>query len=818
MNSQLIDILNRFNINRPYVWELHLSKSEFQIMEEYICAHKDLINRPTKDFALLSIAYLAEWYKRNYCGAEGGQTNSLQGADFKQIWEASGINIDKFVYETETGMHLWKYSIYVLGGLAIKHELNRNDRGKFLKALCKIFHGEEYTLENLDDESRAIAFRQSITKGHSLYEYLKYVLSNQSTGEEDELTLSLIHRIKTANDEVISSKFSLEWVVTNPLTSETMSRRLRIWLKPEDLGGKNHQYLKHERLIVWGITNPEEIKNLFFGIRWRKDNEIIQDCDTNKPLITYTNSQNGFVSFGIDRYATYRDIPVEECTHLDIIAFDADGNKWITQTEGISTWLQLWRIDLWKDEWSSKQSPQKQTSVIFTNEWTADNSIDQEKPFKNAAGIRSVIWNWCYIGSDITISGKGGSIQLFNRVGYYQIYTVLHKDTIKYYEGGKILHQVEDEEEGIIDEFVPVIFGREDIRIRHFQTKDAIINADVDEDRECDIIEFKEGAYYRPWTDSERPSYGIVTLRAYVQGVEHKLTVSYIGSVVRNITNNSIEYTDIDGQNIIYQDNISLNKTPLNPTVSIFIGSFKLDVYRPISIKEIYLDDKVHTYAHDSFNVPYILKDRVRVSDFGANGYHTYDCKRFKSIFSTFNGVDNECFEHFEKFTTWPATMLDESAPDWLIVSLAKTNGNYTGARLLKWNYTIDSPIEEVTYIPGGPKGKGDIYIQDMNTPDENMTLIVERPGRPDPFKEKRVLLPELKCFEIASKHYSYYSIFKPLRIMAQNDKTNTTLIPQLLAARNNKLTTDDKRHLLRLADEFCIDTQKLNIDFSNIN
>ena len=79
MNSQLIDILNRFNINRPYVWELHLSKSEFQIMEEYICAHKDLINKPTKDFALLSIAYLAEWYKRNYCGAEGSQTNSLHG-------------------------------------------------------------------------------------------------------------------------------------------------------------------------------------------------------------------------------------------------------------------------------------------------------------------------------------------------------------------------------------------------------------------------------------------------------------------------------------------------------------------------------------------------------------------------------------------------------------------------------------------------------------------------------------------------------------------------------------------------------------------
>ena len=58
----------------------------------------------------------------------------------------------------------------------------------------------------------------------------------------------------------------------------------------------------------------------------------------------------------------------------------------------------------------------------------------------------------------------------------------------------------------------------------------------------------------------------------------------------------------------------------------------------------------------------------------------------------------------------------------------------------------------------------------------------------------------------------------KKVAVVGRSNIVGKPLIPQLLAARNNKLTTDDKRHLLRLADEFCIDTQKLNIDFSNIN
>jgi regulatory protein YycI of two-component signal transduction system YycFG len=76
----------------------------------------------------------------------------------KKLWEASGIDSSKFLYKTDLGQSLYKYSIYVLGGLAVKHEIKKKNSDKFLKALCRMYHGEEYTLENLDSESRAIDF------------------------------------------------------------------------------------------------------------------------------------------------------------------------------------------------------------------------------------------------------------------------------------------------------------------------------------------------------------------------------------------------------------------------------------------------------------------------------------------------------------------------------------------------------------------------------------------------------------------------------------------------------------------------------------
>ena len=60
---------------KPYVWKLRLSLAEFYDLESAIGDsisshaghHEHLL---TENFAVVVVIYLAEWYKRFYCGAD----------------------------------------------------------------------------------------------------------------------------------------------------------------------------------------------------------------------------------------------------------------------------------------------------------------------------------------------------------------------------------------------------------------------------------------------------------------------------------------------------------------------------------------------------------------------------------------------------------------------------------------------------------------------------------------------------------------------------------------------------------------------------
>ena len=79
---------------------------------------------------------MAEWYKRRYRG--GNKSELVANLDLETLWTNAGINKKLYLYKDDSSNKRWLYSIYVLGGLAIKHELSRNDNMKFLKGLCRI--------------------------------------------------------------------------------------------------------------------------------------------------------------------------------------------------------------------------------------------------------------------------------------------------------------------------------------------------------------------------------------------------------------------------------------------------------------------------------------------------------------------------------------------------------------------------------------------------------------------------------------------------------------------------------------------------------
>jgi len=828
VDNQLLACRHITNICEPYVWRLKLSAYEYETLgskiKESIRLHGgSKTHLYTTKYALIMLTYLAEWYKREYAGTNQGGIESfidIDSSGLKAIWEASGINIDKYVYQTENGNRLWQYSIFVLGGLAIKHELNRPsaDRDKFLKALCRIYHGEEYTLENLDEVGRAIAFRQSIHQKHSLYEYLREILNGTYT-DNDESVQSLLINIKNANDEVLKSKFRFEWIITYAPGTRTMSRRLRVWLKPEEVGGGLHQYLRFDRIHLWGIAEPEKMKMLHFSIRWMNGVKTVADINKQKPLISYSNTgdENGFVSWGIDRFAVEKVIPTRHFTHFQIIAFDDNGNEYITQEEPAVEWMQLWRIDQWKDEWSSRQNAQHQTAVLFNDTWHSDIEPNDKRQFVGHNSFKSNEWSFCFISSSITLNNKSGKeITLYNRIGYDQLYTRLYKDTVFYLDGGLVSHVVEDEDEGDIEERLPLIFSRDDIRVRYFATKDAILNAAVENDILVENVEFKiSNGRYLPWNDENEPSYGVNTLRTYVKGVEHKIKIIYLsGHIVRNIDDCSIEYKDINGEIRRYQDFIPMNKIPLSPFIPIHIGDVIVNVIRPTLIKEIYLDDKIHLYndGYTTLTIPYLLKNRIRIVDFNINGYNMYDCKGINNFYPSLSENDDAGLGAWKKGIVTEAASLDAKAPSWLCISVGDLQScDKQGLRFYLWNpYENDKP-KEVNYDTSIVQ-KNQVLFQDFTLPNKNLTNI-EPVLKYTPFGAKGTTGIELRCYKVACMYNQYFFIFKPLKMMVKNGKIGELLVEPLLKEKNAILSDDDIQNLLRLAEEFKVEPSDMNLE-----
>ncbi len=831
IDNQLLACRHITNVCEPYVWRLKMSADEYKTLGSRI---KESIQQHggsnthlyTAKYALIILTYLAEWYKREYTGTP--QVDSQRAIDIdsnglKAIWEVSGINIDKYVYQTENGNRLWQYSTFVLGGLAIKHELNRPaaDRDKFLKALCRIYHGEEYTLENLDEVGRAIAFRQSILQKHSLYEYFREIL-NGDYSDQDEFVQSLLIHIKSANDEVLKSKFRFEWIITVAPWTLIMNRRLRVWLKPEEIGGGLHQYLRFDRLHLLGIAEPEKIKMLHFSIRWMNGVKIVTDINKQRPLISYANTgdENGFVSWGIDRYAVVNEIPTQRFTHIQIIAFDDYDKEYLTQDESASEWMQLWRIDPWKDEWSSRQSAQHQTAVIFNDAWHTDHEPDWRRPFVDQHACKSSAWNFCYISSSITLyHSSGREMTLYNRVGYDQIYTRLYQDTILYSEGGLVSNVISDEEEGDIEELLPLIFSKQDIWVRYFVTKDAISHAEVEKDNMVENVEFKQSnGYYLPWNDENIPSYGVNMLRTTLKGVEHHLKVIFLpGPIVRNIEQCTIEYQSINGDQQIYQDTIPMDKKPLSPFVPIRIGDAIVNVIRPTFIKEIYLDDEVHLY-HDGSkkqSIPYLLKNRIRVADFNQHGYQVYDCKKLHHFYPFISENDDAGLGAWKNGIVIQASQLDAKAPSWLRISVGDVpNGNYQGLKFYVWNpYGEDTP-KEVDYDTSLVQ-KNQVLFQDFTHPNDTLTNI-EPVLKYSPFGVKATPRMEWRCYQVACRYNLYFFIFKPLKMMVKNGKIKELLVQPLLNQRGGTLSDEDVQHLLRFAEEFNIPRSDLNLDMDD--
>lgn len=845
LSSSLRSRIEKLDIAQPFVWRLKLSESDFNELETCItsCAdEKGKAQLVKSENALYTIVYLAEWYKRKY--QSGNKNPIVEGLDLETLWRNSGISIKNYLYRDESGKRRWEYSIYVLGGLAIQHELNRNDQMRFLKALCRLYHGEEYTLENLDEAARAVAFRESIKRKHSLYEYMKEILNGDMPFHEDDLkdASSDVNRfvatIKAANDEVLKVKFRFEWVITFSPDYTCMIRKLNVWLKPEEVGGGLHQYLRYDRVHLWGIQHPERLRNLYIYIRYKKGYEIVEPSTMEKPIFTYLpHSDMGFVAVGVDKGTQVKNIPTCKFDKIEIIVKDDNGKEYIAQEQKTTEYIQLWRDVLYGTTWTSTQNAQRETALLFSNRCKlVDESITDEiyrKSFRDQKYGLSESWNLTYIYDSVTfIDDKGKEITLYNRIGYDQITTKLYADTIHYNNGGKIKHYYIDDpdfsDETTFDE-LPLIFGWEDVVVRHFATKDDILNAQPEEETVAELIEYKQSnGRFTEWTTSDEPAYGEVQLRVTIKGKTFPFTAVYLPSldkespIRREYDTTCIRYRSVDKEEQFVKDQIPMDKKDLFPTLPLKYGTdedyCEVDVYRPTLIKEVKLDGNIIEYLNDgeSLELPYIFKDRVQLNDFSRQGYQAYQCKNLCSIYTDdFINIAGNPSTGMAALAVWEPDMkyqgklLDALAPESLVVCFgrAKNNSDWNGQEALVWNY--DKNEEPTATDPANEPDFG-IVFQNLS---KNKDLTCNYPIQvdDDPWGFDDVEVDIVKCFEVANDAQTYFFLMKPLVEIPKSDIMQELYEP-LLERRGGELTQKDKLGLLRYAEEFGFDWQEFKV------
>lgn len=102
LTKELKDKIASFDICKPYVWLLKLSEADFNELEvclNDIASANGFSALVSPQFAIETIIYIAEWYKRKY---QSGNSNPLvEKLNLEALWINASINQKLFLYNDD---------------------------------------------------------------------------------------------------------------------------------------------------------------------------------------------------------------------------------------------------------------------------------------------------------------------------------------------------------------------------------------------------------------------------------------------------------------------------------------------------------------------------------------------------------------------------------------------------------------------------------------------------------------------------------------------------------------------------------------------
>lgn len=851
---------------KPYVWKLRLSLAEFYDLESatgdsissHAGHHEHLL---TEDFAVVVVIYLAEWYKRFYCGADTMDENkvlSLNTEELKRLYELAGIDAKTFVYNASKNpdktSYRWHESLQVLGGLAVQAELKRDKHDNLLPKLCKLFHGEDIDLDDLRDRNRAVAFQESIARQHSLYEYLKCILEKDEHGRrnlpfapsdlKDESTRipELVSKIEQADVLAKKHKFDFEWIIQYAASTHSMVRQLKVKLKPEVIGGGKKQYIGYDRLRSeeWGMEHPENVGRIRMYLRFKNGGQYVQKEEKGEePLFKYDNTgqeATGFLSVNKEDEAIYLRVPTTRFDKVEIV-MHYDQTAHVVQQMEVADYMQVYEVSKSGGRrFTSRRNAQAPTVLIFSTVHRLTEEF-QDIPLSYAHFRQGETFGedycWCPIMDKVILRlNTGEELPFFNRNGLYQVVTKKYLKTIKYMDNVFVLYKYidTDEDDDVMQEDrLTVLFGRQALSVLHFPSgmaKDGVPAGDYT----TEWYNTKEGRYVN-WDEDHEPKQGKLRLRVTVKGLVFTPKVYYVPFFPTDPEQQPI-WRDFETMRICtalegvedIQDDFSKDigdDMPDTRQLEIGTASEKIlvDVYRPILIRELSqkkscdVESKVISYhdVNEDIEIPLINCQQFSVRDFSANGVKEYQVTQKGTVyynFPTFNhpGIDGTSFLLEEKVSA----LTPELPLDYLKIYTTKALDH--AEELYAWNYKSE-PVRVDSSFQIKEEGIVFQSLKDNDSP-RHYAMPRANKGKGGWGGKKNVLVVDaLYCFEKVAEHKAYFFLFNPLiKVIAARTQIKDIWLP-LLKKREYNLTQADIGHLYLFALQFHFDWMLLPRD-----
>ena len=841
----------------PYVWELRLSLDEFNTLESAINksldSHSgDYRHLLCEEFAPLVIIYLAEWYKRYYDGAETDNKKklSLDSSSLEKVLTLSGIDKNTFVYNASKNpdktSFRWLESIQVLGGFAVKAEIKRDDSDAFLTQLCKLFHGEDIDILSLSDRNRAVAFKESIQRAHSLYWYLDSIINKDKSlpfaksdlEDRDSDIHILLEKIKNADKAAKKEKFDLEWLISYSPNHAQMVRRLKVKPKPELLGGGHKQYIGYDRLREnWGIEKPEELGRIAVSLRFSNGGHCVKDASFREPLFKYDNTgseKTGFTAINRIDEAICTDVPASRFDKIELVLKHGGSLKTI-QTIPVNDYCQLYKVSKANNEWSSRRNSQAATAVLFSSAYHLSREF-RDLPvvyahFRNGDDC-SEDYCWCPINEKvILVDSEGRELPpFFNRNGLFQVVTKKYLDTIKYKENLYALYEYRDLDEDdteLQSDVIPVLFGRDGLMVMQYpngSSKEGKPFADYD-------LEWQlPNGRYVDWANKE-PEQGPIRLRVTVQGIVFKHKVYYVPFTSSESAPNPI-WRDFDHTKICtaingvadIQDEFIKDPNEQEPdTKQLTIGEenshLLIDVYRPVILRELSQqlpgEDTPHIIGFsgkdEGIHLPLINLEQFSLRDFSENGVRAYQFKNVNTLYYHFPDFDKVGLAATVFNAEFPVSRLLPGIPiDYLKVYITKAIDNPTD--LYAWDFKQPPfPVNNVSDF----KADGIVFqsLKDNPAPRWYSMPTIKKGKSGWGGVKQSSTISAIDCFEVVSEHKAYYFLFEPLVKCVSSESIIKELFLPLLSKRDYHLSGNDIANLYRFAVEFHFDWMLLPRD-----